>query len=160
REVSWPGCVLRVYQGRLYALAKTASWEPETNQPAMPWPDPHTPLLLPGGDRLRWQQAGIGEGLAAKWLNKPWQVCWRQGGERSHPMGRGHSQTVKKLLQEYQLPLWLRARVPLLMVDGQLAAVADLWVDEAFRTPPEQPGYCCLWQLTAAPTADATAISD
>jgi tRNA(Ile)-lysidine synthetase-like protein len=55
-------------------------------------------------------------------------IRWRQGGERCTPINRVHSQTVKKLLQEYQLETWLRDRVPLIYCDDQLVAVADLWL--------------------------------
>ena len=54
-------------------------------------------------------------------------IRWRQGGERCTPVGRQHSQTVKKLLQEYQLETWLRDRVPLIYRDKTLIAVGDLW---------------------------------
>ncbi len=60
-------------------------------------------------------------------------VRWRQGGERSHPEGRGHSQTLKKLLQEYQVPPWLRDRVPLLYIDESLIAVADYWLEQGAK---------------------------
>ncbi|MDZ7923784.1 MAG: tRNA lysidine(34) synthetase TilS [Marinagarivorans sp.] len=60
-------------------------------------------------------------------------VKWRQGGERAHPEGRGHSQTLKKLLQEYQVPPWLRERVPLLFINDTLIAVADYWLEQGAK---------------------------
>ena len=60
-------------------------------------------------------------------------VKWRQGGERAHPEGRRHSQTLKKLLQEYQVPPWLRERVPLLFINDTLIAVADYWLEQGAK---------------------------
>lgn len=54
----------------------------------------------------------------------------RQGGERCQPVGRGHSQSLKKLLQEYQVPAWQRASLPLIYRNNELAMVANLWVCE------------------------------
>jgi len=59
----------------------------------------------------------------------PIAVRFRQGGERSHPAGRRHSQTLKKLLQEYKIEPWLRNIVPLVYCDNKLMAVGDLWVE-------------------------------
>ena len=75
---------------------------------------------------------------------------FRQGGERCQPAARAHSQSLKKLLQEYQVPPWLRDRVPLLYSGDTLIAVADLWVCKAYSAPSNEPGYQLQW---AYPTA-------
>jgi tRNA(Ile)-lysidine synthase len=59
------------------------------------------------------------------------RIGYRQGGERAHPRQRAHSQQLKKLLQEYGVPAWLRARVPLLYAEDQLWAVGDYWLEQA-----------------------------
>src|SRR5690606_41862337 len=58
------------------------------------------------------------------------RVRYRQGGERCKPTGRAHSQTLKKLLQDYRLEPWLRDQVPLVYSDEQLVAVGDLRSEE------------------------------
>ena len=55
-------------------------------------------------------------------------VRFRRGGERCRPIGRYRSQTLKKLLQAYELEPWLRDRVPLIYRGGDLLGVGDLWV--------------------------------
>lgn len=59
----------------------------------------------------------------------PMTVRFRQGGERAQPAGRHHSQTLKKLLQEYKVEPWLRDIVPLVYCGNQLMAVGDIWVE-------------------------------
>lgn len=64
------------------------------------------------------------------------QVRFRQGGERAHPAGREHSQSLKKLMQDYALPPWLRERIPLIYINGEIAAVAGLFSCIEGLSPP------------------------
>lgn len=51
----------------------------------------------------------------------------RQGGERIVLPGRRHSHALKHVLQELQVPPWLRERLPLLSdADGRVLAAGDL----------------------------------
>jgi tRNA(Ile)-lysidine synthetase-like protein len=81
-------------------------------------------LCLREGDRLR--------------------VTLRQGGERCQPQGRAHSQSLKKLLQEYQVPAWQRDNLPLFWVNGQLAMVGNLWICQGFAAEETGMGWCWL----------------
>jgi tRNA(Ile)-lysidine synthase len=74
------------------------------------------------------------------------EVRYRQGGERCKPDGRKHSQTLKKLFQEYSVKPWLRDRVPLIYIDDQLAAVGDYWVCHGFVSPEGEPGLTLVWR--------------
>jgi tRNA(Ile)-lysidine synthase len=58
-------------------------------------------------------------------------VCYRKGGERLRGVHGG--MLLKALLQAKGVAPWDRALVPLLMHDGHILAVADLWV---------APEYC------------------
>lgn len=49
---------------------------------------------------------------------------YRQGGERLQLPGRGQ-RDLKRLLQEQQIPVFVRQRLPLACLDGQLLAVAN-----------------------------------
>lgn len=73
------------------------------------------------------------------------EVAWRRGGERCRPRGRAGSASLKKLLQEWQVPPWWRDRVPLLYLDGELLAVGDLWLCNSERwASAAEPGRS-LW---------------
>ncbi|KTC20998.1 tRNA(Ile)-lysidine synthetase [Pseudomonas putida] len=98
---------------RIYWL--DAHWLTPPAQP-VPWLDPRQPLALPGNGQLT---------LSGRLPQGPLQVRYRQGGERMAVEGRGH-RDLKRLLNERQLPLFARQRVPLLYRDGQLLAVANL----------------------------------
>ncbi|MFJ4141623.1 tRNA lysidine(34) synthetase TilS [Pseudomonas sp. NPDC089734] len=80
------------------------------------WLDTGTPLLLPGNGLLR---------LEGDSPDGPLQVRYRQGGEVMNLQGRGH-RDLKRLLNERDVPLFVRGRLPLLYRDNELLAVANL----------------------------------
>jgi len=59
-------------------------------------------------------------------------VTFNPEGLSAHPQRRGHSRKLKKLFQEYQIPSWLRRRMPIIMCDEHVVAVVGLFVDKRF----------------------------
>lgn len=99
---------------------------------------------LPGAGQLGLEEAAtIGLSLAP---DERLRVSWRQGGERCRPRGRAGSASLKKLLQERGVPPWWRDRLPLLYLDGELLAVAGLWLCESSRLAARAEGGRSLWQ--------------
>ena len=74
------------------------------------------------------------------------QIRYRVGGERCKPAGRNHSQTLKKLLQEYQLEPWLRYTLPLVYSEENLVAVGDLWICDGYVAAEGDPALQLIWQ--------------
>lgn len=72
---------------------------------------------------------------------------WREGGERCSPVGRGGSNSLKKLLQERDVPPWWRARIPLLYLEEELLCVGDLWLCQSSRYRDFAPRGDSLWRL-------------
>ncbi|MFZ0550704.1 MAG: tRNA lysidine(34) synthetase TilS, partial [Steroidobacteraceae bacterium] len=64
-------------------------------------------------------------------------VRWRRGGERLRVRGGGPRRALKSLLQEAQVSLAERTRLPLILAGGTLIAAADLWIDDSVRAAPE-----------------------
>lgn len=86
-------------------------------QPAIQaWPCLEEALQLPGNGEVRWQGSPP-PGQA--------QIRYRQGGEGLRLPARGQ-RDLKRLLNESRLPGFARDRLPLLFVDDQLVAVANL----------------------------------
>lgn len=52
-------------------------------------------------------------------------IRFREAGQTLRLAGRQGARSLKKLLQEWQVPAWLRDCVPLLVIDGQLVSIAD-----------------------------------
>lgn len=127
-QVTWGDVSLRVYRQRIYAL-------PLADLPRVP----DLPLEFAPTIPL-----SVGFQFAFEYLessNKPLlnpnlpnlHLRFRQGGERCRPVGRAHSQTLKRLLQDYGLEPWLRESLPLVYSGDDLVAVADLWICEGFQ---------------------------
>lgn len=114
------GLQLRRFRDRLYQT-ELGSFDPDF---VADW-DFQSPLVIPGAGVLEAERCQRG-GLAASQV----RVSLRRGGERCRPAGRGHSQSLKKLLQASAVAPWRRDRLPLLYCDQELVAVADLWVCE------------------------------
>jgi tRNA(Ile)-lysidine synthase len=138
--VSWPGVEVRRYRERIYA------WPPMPPHDAarvMVW-DPQQVLALPHGELEA--EPVEGRGLAVERCRQArLEVRFRQGGERFQPAGRRHSTALKKLLQTSAVPPWLRDRIPLIYVDGELAAVAGLWVGQSFAVADGESGWVLKW---------------
>jgi len=105
---------------------------------------PDDPLALPDGFTLA-ATVTSGGGLRAT-PGGEFEVRFRRGGERCKPAGRAGSRPLKKLLQEYGLEPWLRDRIPLVFVDGELAAVGDLFVCAGFEAGAGEPGFTLSWE--------------
>lgn len=134
--VEWPGAAVRRYRDALLASAtrpSTAVWEPQH------W-DLTAPLVIvAAGVRLRSQRTtGIGLSLA-RIAGQTLSVRPRIGGEICRPAGKRHHRALKKLLQESAMPPWERARLPLLYVGEDLAAVGDRWVCEPYAARESEP---------------------
>ncbi len=132
-EVIWRGGDIRRYQGLLYAQEKFLAAE---NKTALLWPDIEIPIELSSGRLKLSAKSSVGEGLSQEKLkNTEVSLRFRQGGETCRPTGRGQTHQLKKLFQEWKIPPWQRASVPLIYVDGELAEVV---------------GYCCCEAFAAA----------
>lgn len=155
--VSWGRYELRQFSGRLYLMKAL----PKFISPlAIEW-DGASDIDLQGAGVLRVvNKEAVVENASEKTREKTrekkrpkgihikaqaYQIRWRQGGERCTPADRQHSQTVKKLLQEYQLETWLRDRVPLIYADDELVAVGDLWVNKGHRVGTQETVTAVSW---------------
>lgn len=142
--VCWPGAEVRRYRDALYAMA-----------PLPPLPNPAVVCdWQPDGAGA---PAGTGEllgvpGEGGLRADRRYQLRARRGGERCRPLGRAHSQSLKKLLQEAGVPPWWRDRLPLLWYGDELAAVADLWLCEGYRAIPGEAGWQLRWRLPVNPS--------
>ncbi|AYG43843.1 tRNA lysidine(34) synthetase TilS [Pseudomonas sp. Leaf58] len=80
------------------------------------WVDPVEPLALPGNGSVRLVASEPLDGL---------HIAYRQGGEVLDLPGRGR-RDLKRLLNEQQVPHFVRARLPLLYCGERLLAVANM----------------------------------
>ncbi|WP_051235646.1 tRNA lysidine(34) synthetase TilS [Marinimicrobium agarilyticum] len=139
---------VRRFRGGLYLVPALAGGE--WSEEPLSLEGKGAPVALPGGAALQVDWGGA-EDICLSAHVGPLMLRWRRGGERCRPVGRAHSQTLKKLLQEYDLPPWWRERVPLVYVGETLVAVPSLWVCEGFQAAAGEPGYRLRWFPEAGP---------
>lgn len=123
-QVNWGDVSLRVYRERVYAL-------------------PLNHLPVSGELPFKISEASDKPLLRADLPNL--HIRYRQGGERCRPAGRAHSQTLKRLLQEYGIAPWFRESLPLVYSDDVLVAVSDVWICEGYVAEGE--GYRLKYEL-------------
>jgi tRNA(Ile)-lysidine synthase len=133
-RVSWRGGELRRYADRLFAFGAAP---PRTPVPIEHWDWRARPwLALAGGGALGLVRDRNGDVRLAA-LPRRLRVQHRLGGERLRAaQGRV---ALKDLLQVQGIEPWERAAVPLIMHAGRVIAVADLWLDRAYRAEDEAP---------------------
>lgn len=140
-RVAWPGAEVRRHRDTLMARVPAPAGAPVSG---WRWSLGEA-LSLPGG--VLDAQPGTGRGVSADRLGSgEVTVRLRRGGERCRLPGRGHRQALKKLLQAARVPTWARESLPLVYVDGELAAVADLWVCDPFAAKPGEAGWVIRWR--------------
>jgi tRNA(Ile)-lysidine synthase len=145
-KVEWHRSGIRRYRDRLYLYP--VSHDKDQSSVPVPW-DFRTPLALPSG--VLSASHVIGAGIrAVAGVEQAVSIRARRGGERCRPVGRAHSQTLKRLFQERQIPPWDRVNLPLVYVGESLAAVGDLWVCAEFAAGIAEPGWRLRWDPHAA----------
>ncbi len=143
--VRWPEAEVCRYRDALVALRPCQETDSALS---ISW-NLAVPLRIPGVGLLR-AEATQGNGLSQDRIgNKPLMVGLRQGGEVCRLPGRAHRHKLKKLLQEAGVPPWQRSRLPLVYVDGELAAIGDRWVCEPYAARKDEAG----WKLRLEPVS-------
>ncbi len=144
-SVSWSDTVIRRFQGNLFAEKKqtgTILNVVENWQPAQTYNLYSIDSASNSAVNIM-TSSTIGKGLSvARLANKNISIRFRNGGEVCCPQGRGpHQHKLKTLLQEWQVPPWLRCQIPLIFVDEVLAQVVGYCVCEPFAANPGEPAY-------------------
>lgn len=148
-QLRWPGVVAWRHADRLWLIPQDALQVPLD---ALTWPDPRQPLALgPGLGTLALEASDTG-GLRPEALEAaPWRVTSRRGGERMRLPGRRGRRALKRLLQEAAVPPWVRSRMPLVEIGGQLAAAGEFWIDEAWWAPSGDKAWRLRWNDCGLP---------
>jgi len=136
--VQWTGTEVRRYRDRVYLLPAMAGSEDSSPR----WITGNALELGHGMGELR-LETGAGTGLGENVVAAGLEVRFRQGGEEIKVLKQSHTKKLKKLLQEEGVVPWMRERLPLLYSNGELVAVADLWIASAAAS---EPGTAVHWK--------------
>jgi tRNA(Ile)-lysidine synthase len=136
--VQWKGAEVRRYRDQVYVLPEKKSM-PEKSALSLTCKG----LDLGAGLGELQLDAGAAQGLTSAVVDAGLEVRFRSGGEEIKPAGQLHTRKLKKLLQDEGIVPWMRDRLPLLYSDGELVAVADLWLASAAAA---EPGVAVCWK--------------
>jgi tRNA(Ile)-lysidine synthase len=120
--LAWGETELRRFRDALHLMRRLP---PPPRGLGLEW-DGRADLALPPG-------CGSLKLLRAATAELPLRIAFARGGERLKPAGSRYTRTLRNLFQEGAVPPWVRERMPLLLLDGSLAAAADRWQSAAFR---------------------------
>ncbi len=129
----WPPVDLRLFRDRLYLVRP---WPAPDN--ALTW-DLNTPLRI-GECMVLSARESTGAGLKKDAVAGGVRVVFRRGGEKCRLPARRHRHKLKHVLQESGVPPWQRPRIPLIVVAGEIAAIAGLACCDPFAAGPGEPG--------------------
>ena len=135
--IHWPGCEVRRYRERLYAMAPLP---PHDSSQVFSLSSELTEFSIPGIGQLRLNRVQDQGVRLAALIGSSLTLRFRRGGERFRPIGRSHSQELKKLFQEAGIPPWERDRLPLLYVNEVVAAVVGVGVSAEWAASAGEEG--------------------
>ena len=139
--VNWQGAEIRRYRNFIYASKPLAEHDPGN---VIHW-DLERPVSITHG--VLSATKGTGYGIRADECKKNClDIRYRRGGESIRQDGKKHHDTLKKLFQENAVPPWLRDRVPLLYIEGSLAAVPGKWIDKQYAGRENEVCWQISWQ--------------
>lgn len=136
-EVRGKGYCIRRYRDKLFFLPSKQECQIFNTKN---WSQKSQPLKLDHRRELVIFKAteGIDQDL---WQNSIVLVNCRKGAEKIRlPKRHGHHK-LKKLFQEQAIPPWERNNIPLIYINGELAAVADLWISADFFSNSKSTCY-------------------
>jgi tRNA(Ile)-lysidine synthase len=133
--LAWGDTELRRFRDALYLMPRLP---PPPRGLTLEW-DGRADLALPPG-------CGTLAVLKPARTELPLRVSFARGGERLKPAGARFTRTLRNLFQEEAVPPWVRERLPLVELDGELAAVADRWETPALRQARTRAGCRYRWR--------------
>lgn len=131
--VDWSGVEVRRYRDQLIIMSPQVKQDPGVSYQ---W-KLKEPLKLTSG-RLSAKKV-MGKGLHADIDSV--DVRFRQGGEELRLAGHAHTITLKKYLQEQEVPPWLRDQIPLIYLGDKLIAVSDHCIVDQFVVDENVEGW-------------------
>jgi tRNA(Ile)-lysidine synthase len=134
--LSTQGYCIRRYRNELYCLKPSQ----KKLMDDLIWPSGKCSLKV--ADGVIYEIVKSASGIPSElWQGSKVTVRFRSGGEAICVPGRSGHHALKKLYQEAGIPPWERAGVPLIYLDGKLAAVGEHWISAEFYSETKESSY-------------------
>lgn len=143
-QVSWNQYIARRHQNTLYISTLT---QHPLNVLSVNLIYDQQPILLDAEHQLVWK-ALKGQGIRAELFRSGLALKFRQGGEKIQLSGKSHHQSLKKLFQEWQIPVWQRDSIPLVFASQQLVAIVGYACAETAKPLFDETGWLPVIEQT------------
>jgi tRNA(Ile)-lysidine synthase len=131
---------LRRYAGDAWLIPAVSARPPGAT---LSWPAGQDVIALAYGTLTR--RLGVGGIDPQHWSHGDVRIGFRTPGLRCQPIGRVGHRGFKALVQEHGIPPWQRPFLPILLIHGQPAAIANCCVCEPFGAGPSKHGWLIEW---------------
>lgn len=138
--VNWQDVEVRRYKDVLYTAKAMAKHDVLTEYQ---W-KPEKALSLLGEELIANSAQGLGISKT-KTQGANFIVRYRSGGETIRPENTSQTKTVKQLFQEKSVLPWMRDRIPLVFIDGELAVIPGICIDERYSATVDEPSWDIHW---------------
>ena len=125
--IAWPGAQIRRFNGNLYAMSPLL----EHDKSVILSFDIKKKIKLP--NNLGTLSIKINKDFAKNYQNKKFSIRFRTGGEKVFMPKRKGTHELKKLMQEWQVPPWLRDRIPLVYCEDQVVAILGFYATDGLN---------------------------
>lgn len=141
-EIRGGDYIIRRYRNKLFCLKPSSTKQSNCE---VAWPSGSKQIVLQDSSKLVISDSmqGIPQNI---WHAAEITIKFRQGKEKIKLPGREGRHTLKKLYQEHGVPPWERNIIPLIYLDNQLAAIANLWTSADFFNDQGKACYQINWQ--------------
>jgi tRNA(Ile)-lysidine synthase len=133
------GFSIRRYRDKLYCLKGLLN--ADESWPDVVWPSGQASITIAQNRMLSCVPSSKGI-TQDQWQNAKVEVKFRRRGEKICLPGRKGHHSLKNLFQEAGIPPWERDAMPLIYLNGELAAVGDRWISAAFYGEKTQQCIC------------------
>lgn len=134
---------VRRYRNELYLSARCS--KVYDTSLIIPW-NFQDSLALPNNLGIFQAVKRKGKGIKTTLNLREVTVRFRKGGERCQPVGRKETHSLKKLMQEWNIPVWQRNLIPLIYSNETLVAVVGYCICQGFVAKSSEWGWVILFQ--------------
>ncbi len=134
--VTWRGAEVRRFQNNIYIMLPLQSFDSSIS---LLW-NGRSVLQLPVDLGELQCDLQLGIGIDPELLKEHVEVRFRQGGESLRLPARQGTHSLKKLFQEWHVPVWMRDRIPLVFYRHELIAVVGYAVNSAYLVDKNKKG--------------------
>ncbi len=138
--LNWANTEVRRYKNILYASELTVEHDIDIEYK---WNLKEDLAVLNG---ILMAKSEYGVGISQKKVaGAEFIVRYRKGGEKIQPRNSSHTKTVKQLFQESSVLPWLRDTVPLIYINGELAAIPGFCIGERYSAGEDETSWNIHW---------------